>query len=381
MVLAGYPVERKSEAWQDVNAEPYIYIENVTKSFGEITPVKNISLSIYKGELFALLGQSGCGKTTLLRMLAGFEQTSQGRILIDGVDVTNMPVHKRPVNIMFQSYALFPHLNVFDNIAFGLKRDGLSKKVIRDTVKEALSIIQLTGLEDRMVNQLSGGQRQRVALARSFVKRPKLLLLDEPLAALDKKLREQTQFELVNILERVEITSILVTHDQEEAMTMATRIAVMEDGKIKQVGAPHDVYEFPNSKFVAEFVGNINIFNGIVVEQELDHVLIESPEISCYCYASHSGAIPIGSSVSFAVRPEKVVISMLQPAYPRNWAKGTIKEIAYLGDISVYYVQLPSGKIIIATLPNLLRLTDRSFQWEDVVYLYWRSENSLVLTT
>ncbi|MDR1234195.1 MAG: polyamine ABC transporter ATP-binding protein [Holosporales bacterium] len=380
MVLANHPIERKPEVWQNVNAEPYVHVENVTKSYGGVTPVKDITLSIYKNELFALLGQSGCGKTTLLRILAGLEMPSQGKVFVDGVDITNMPVYKRPVNIMFQSYALFPHLNVYDNIAFGLKQDRLSRKVIHDTVKEALSLVQLSGLDERMPDQLSGGQRQRVALARSFVKRPKLLLLDEPLAALDKKLREQTQFELVNIQERVGITFILVTHDQEEAMTMATRMAIMEDGKIKQIGVPHDIYEFPNSRYVAEFIGNINLFNGIVIEHELDHVLIESPEISCYCYAAHAGAVPIGSSVTFAVRPEKIMISTLQPAYPRNWAQGTIKEIAYLGDVSIYYVQLLSGKVVIATLPNLLRLADRNFQWEDVVYLYWRSENSQVLT-
>lgn len=381
MALAVQPMKRKLEIWQDANAEPYIQVDNVTKMYGEIGAVKGISLSIYRGELFSLLGGSGCGKTTLLRMLAGFEKPTSGRILIDDVDMTDWPAYKRPVNMMFQSYALFPHMTVYQNIAFGLRQDGLSKAAIEERVKESLSLVQLSGFDNRKPDQLSGGQRQRVALARSLAKRPKLLLLDEPLAALDKKLREQTQFELVNIQERVGITFILVTHDQEEAMTMSTRMAVMEEGRIRQVGAPHDVYEFPNCRFVAEFIGSINFFSGFVVEEELDHVLIESPEIDCLIYAAHTGAVPVGSSVTFAIRPEKIMISLTKPAYPRNWAQGIVREIAYLGDISIYYVELDSGKIVRATLPNLLRLADRNVKWDDIVYLFWRSENSIVLTS
>ena len=381
MALATQLIKRNLEIWQDVNAEPYIQIDNVSKSYGDINPVKNISLSIYKGELFSLLGRSGCGKTTLLRILAGFEKPTSGRIFIDGIDITDWPAYERPVNMMFQSYALFPHMTVYQNIAFGLKQDGLAKAAIEDRIKEVLSLVQLSGFDDRKPDQLSGGQKQRVALARSLAKRPKLLLLDEPLAALDKKLREQTQFELVNIQERVGVTFVLVTHDQEEAMTMSTRMAIMDDGKIRQIGVPHDVYEFPNSKYVAEFVGNINLFEGVVVEHELDHVLIESHEIDCLCYAAHTGAVPIGSNVTLAIRPEKIMISTLKPVYPRNWTQGVIKEIAYLGDISIYYVLLSSGKTVTATLPNLLRLSDRNFKWDDVVYLFWRSENSLVLTS
>ena len=381
MALATQPIKRNLEVWQDVNAEPYVQIENVSKSYGDITPVKNVSLSIYKNELFSLLGRSGCGKTTLLRVLAGFEKPTSGKIIIDGVDVTDLPAYKRPVSMMFQSYALFPHMTVYQNIAFGLKQDGLSKSAIDERIKEVLNLVQLSGIDDRKPDQLSGGQKQRVALARSLAKRPKLLLLDEPLSALDKKLREQTQLELVNIQESVGVTFIVVTHDQEEAMTISSRMAIMEDGKIRQVGVPHDVYEFPNSKYVAEFVGSINLFEGLVVEHELDHVLIESHEIDCFCYAAHTGAVPIGSNVTLAIRPEKIMISLLKPAYPRNWTQGVIKEIAYLGDISIYYVKLASGKVVMATLPNLLRLSDRNFQWEDVVYLFWRSENSLVLTS
>ncbi|MBQ9335104.1 MAG: polyamine ABC transporter ATP-binding protein [Alphaproteobacteria bacterium] len=368
------------EVWQDMNAEPYIQIEGITKSYDEVTPIKDVSLSVYKGEFFSLLGRSGCGKTTLLRVLAGFEEVTSGRILIDGIDITNLPAYKRPVNMMFQSYALFPHMTVYQNIAFGLKQDGLGKSAIDDRVKEMLSLVQLDGFGDRKPDQLSGGQRQRVALARTLAKRPKLILLDEPLTALDKRLREETQFELVNIQEKVGITFILVTHDQEEAMTMSTRMAVMEDGKIRQVGVPHDVYEFPNSRYVAEFIGSINLFDGITVEQGTDYVLIETPEIECRCHATHTGTLPLGSNVTLAIRPEKIMISSTRPEQAYNWTKGIVQEIAYLGDVSIYYVKLDSGKMVLATLPNLLRLTDRSFQWEDTVYLFWRSENSLVLT-
>lgn len=374
-------IKRNIEAWQDPNVDPYIQIEEVTKSYDDVTPLKNISLSIYKGELFSLLGKSGCGKTTLLRVLAGFEKPTSGRILIDGVDVTDWPPYKRPVNMVFQSYALFPHMSVEQNIAFGLKQEGLGKNAINERVKESLNLVQLSGYENRKPAQLSGGQKQRVALARSLAKRPKLLLLDEPMAALDKKLREQTQFELVNIQEKIGITFILVTHDQEEAMTMSTRMAILDEGKIRQVGVPHDIYEFPNSRYVAEFIGSVNLFEGVVIEQELDHVLIETPDIKCPCYASHTGVIPKGANVTFAIRPEKLMLSTLKPTYPRNWTQGIIKEIAYLGDISIYYIQLESGKIVMATLPNLLRLSERNFQWDDVVYLFWRSENSLVLTS
>lgn len=373
--------QKKQELWQDINAEPYIVLDNISKSYDDTVAVKNVSLSIYRGELFSLLGGSGCGKTTLLRVLAGFEKPTSGSITIDGIDMTNWPAYKRPVSLMFQSYALFPHMNVYQNIAFGLKQDGLSKSAIDDRIKEVLQLVQLSGFDDRKPDQLSGGQKQRVALARSLAKRPKLLLLDEPMAALDKKLREQTQFELVNIQERVGITFILVTHDQEEAMTMSTRMGIMEDGKIRQVGVPHDIYEFPNSRYVAEFIGGINIFNGVVVESDMDYVLVESPETDCYFYSAHTGAIPIGAQVSLALRPEKVMISAVKPTYPRNWTSGVVKEIAYLGNMSIYHIELSSGKIIKATLPNLLRMAGRNIEWDDVVYVFWRAENSIVLTS
>jgi putrescine transport system ATP-binding protein len=368
------------EPWQDPSAEPYIQIESISKKYGAVEAVRNVSLSIYKGELFSLLGGSGCGKSSLLRVLAGFEKPTSGRVLIEGVDITDKPPYERPVNMMFQSYALFPHMTVYKNIAFGLKQESLPKTAIYERVMESLELIQMTKFANRKPQQLSGGQRQRVALARSLVKRPKLLLLDEPLAALDKRLREQTQFELVNIQERVGITFILVTHDQEEAMTMSSRMAIMEEGRIRQVGAPHDVYEFPNSKFVAEFIGSMNIFEGVVVEEAPDHVIVDSPEAGCAILTTHVGAIPIGANVSVAIRPEKVMMSKTPPAESRNCTKGIVREIAYLGDISIYYVELSSGKHIQSSLPNLLRLSERNVKWDDEVYLFWRAENGILLT-
>lgn len=368
------------EPWQDANVAPYIQIENISKNFGAVQAVKNVSLSIYKGELFSLLGGSGCGKTTLLRLLGGFETPTSGRILIDGVDITNWPPYRRPVNMMFQSYALFPHMSVYQNIAFGLRQEPLSNNALHQRVKEGLELVQMAPYANRKPNELSGGQRQRVALARSLVKQPKLLLLDEPLAALDKKLREQTQFELVNIQERVGITFIVVTHDQEEAMTMSSRMAVMEEGCIRQVGVPHDIYEYPNSRFVAGFIGSTNMFEGIVVEDEPDHVLVESHEAGCFLYITDTATLPIGSHVAVAIRPEKVMISITPVTGKYNTCKGIVKEIAYLGDLSIYHVRLESGKMVQAALPNLLRLSERDVKWDDEVYLYWRAENGVMLT-
>jgi putrescine transport system ATP-binding protein len=373
--------KRNAEMWHDVNATPYVQINDVTKAYDGATVLNGVSLSIYKGELFSLLGQSGCGKTTLLRILAGFEVPTDGSVVIDGADITKWPAHKRPISMMFQSYAIFPHMTVSQNIAFGLIQDKLPKSVIKERIAEVLELVQLCGCENRMPNQLSGGQKQRVALARSLAKRPKLMLLDEPLAALDKKLRERTQFEIVNIQEQVGITFVLVTHDQEEAMTMSTRMAILNDGKVCQVGAPHDVYEFPNSRFVAEFIGGVNLLNGIVIEREIDHVVVQTQDLDCLCHVSYTGAIPIGTTVTLAIRPEKIMISTLQPAYPKNWTRGIVKEIAYFGSTSTYYVQLPSGKTVISMLPNLLRLEGRNFEWGDDVYMFWRSENSVILTS
>ena len=283
--------------------------------------------------------------------------------------------------MMFQSYALFPHMTVWQNVSFGLQQEKLSKGEIYDRVEEGLHLVKMMPYVHRKPHELSGGQKQRVALARSLVKRPKLLLLDEPLGALDRRLREHTQFELVNIQERVGITFVMVTHDQEEAMTMSTRLGVMEEGRIRQIGVPHDLYEFPSSRFVADFIGNMNFFEGIVIEHQEDYVTIESPDVEgALLHITHTGTIPLGSHVHVAVRPEKMMMSLNQPPGSKNIIKGYVKDIGYLGDMSIYYVEISSGKRLQVSLPNLLRLSERDIQWEDTVYLYWRSENGVVLT-
>ncbi|MEI8295117.1 MAG: polyamine ABC transporter ATP-binding protein [Alphaproteobacteria bacterium] len=378
--LSSQPLKNR-ELWQNPKAKPYIVLENVSKNYQSVNAVRDINLAIYQGELFSLLGGSGCGKTTLLRLLAGLEKPTSGKIYIDGIDVTNSPPYERPVNMMFQSYALFPHMTVFQNIAFGLKQEGLLKKIIEERVAEVLDLVQMRKYAHRKPHQLSGGQSQRVALARSLVKQPKLLLLDEPLGALDRQLREQTQFELVNIQERVGITFVMVTHDQEEAMTMSSRIAVMETGQIRQIGMPHDIYEFPNSRFVAEFIGSANIFEGLVIEDEADHLLIESGSAGCQLYVSHTMSAPVGSPVVVAIRPEKIMLSTVASPGNHNTTRGIVRDIAYLGDMSIYYVELASGQIIRAALPNLLRLSERDVKWDDEVHVFWRAENGIVLTT
>ncbi|HYE50286.1 MAG TPA: polyamine ABC transporter ATP-binding protein [Azospirillaceae bacterium] len=369
------------EPWNDPDAVPYVRIERVTKRFGDFTAVDDVSLSIYRREFFSLLGGSGSGKTTLLRMLAGFETPTEGKIFIDGVDMSGIPPYERPVNMMFQSYALFPHMTVEGNVAFGLHQDRVPKAEIRDRVQEILELVQLGQFAKRKPHQLSGGQRQRVALARSLVKRPKLLLLDEPLGALDKKLREQTQFELVNIQEKVGITFVVVTHDQEEAMTMSSRIAVMNKGRIAQTGTPTEIYEYPNSRFTAEFIGSVNMFAGRIVESEPDHSLIRSEEAGCDLYVSHAAHLPEGTPCWVAVRPEKISVSKEPPAdLSRNAAQGIVREIAYLGDMSIYVIDLDSGRRVRVTAPNVTRRTELPITWEDRVYLTWRPFAGVVLT-
>ncbi len=372
--------QTKLEPWQDPNEEPYVRIDGVTKKFGDFTAVDDISLNIYRGELFALLGGSGCGKTTLLRMLAGFEQPTEGHIYIDGVDMSEIPPYERPVNMMFQSYALFPHMTVEQNVGFGLRQDRVPGPELRHRVDEALELVKLGHLKRRKPHQLSGGQRQRVALARSLVKRPKLLLLDEPLAALDRKLREETQFELVNIQEQVGITFVMVTHDQEEAMTMSTRIAVMDAGWLVQLGTPAEIYEYPRSKFVAEFIGQVNLFEGLVVEDQADHVLIQSEATGSDLHISHAGSVPVGTRVWVAVRPEKMALSLEPPGVEQNVARGTVDEIAYLGNLSIYLVRLESGTIVRVTSPNLTRVTEMPITWEDDVYITWPNYAGVVIT-
>jgi putrescine transport system ATP-binding protein len=358
--------------------QPFLLISNLVKEFGDVRAVDNVSIAINKGEIFALLGSSGCGKSTLLRMLAGFELPTSGQILLDGKDIVGVPPYHRPINMMFQSYALFPHLSVWDNIAFGLRRDGLPKKEIVARVEDMLALVQLSAYGKRKPHQLSGGQQQRVALARSLAKRPQLLLLDEPLAALDKKLRERTQLELVNIIEKVGVTCVMVTHDQEEAMTMASRIAVMSEGIIRQTGNPHEIYETPNCRFVADFIGSVNMFAGHVIEDEPDHVIVNSPE--CQHYIGHGISGTVGMAVSIAVRPEKMTISVEAPEQTHNVVFGEIIELAYLGSYTVYHLKLASGMEVKATVSNTVRHGAFHPQWGDKVYASWSDISMVVLT-
>jgi putrescine transport system ATP-binding protein len=365
----------------DTSSDAYVCVRGVSKVFDGFVAVDNIDLTIRKGEIFALLGSSGCGKTTLLRMLAGFEQPTEGRIYLDGVDMSAMPPYRRPVNMMFQSYALFPHMTVEQNVAFGLKQERLPKARIAEQVADVLKLVQMQRFAKRKPHQLSGGQRQRVALARSLVKRPKLLLLDEPMAALDKKLREQTRLELVNILESVGVTCVMVTHDQEEAMTMAWRIAVMSEGQIMQLGTPSEIYEHPNSRFSANFIGSVNLFEGRISEDEPDYAVIECPELDRPIYIGHGITGTVDMQVWVALRPEKLVISREQPDDQYNWTQGKVADIAYLGGHSVYHVEIPSGKDVIANVLNLNRDAASRPTWDDEVYISWVPTSGVVLKT
>ena len=375
-------VAADTRPWRDPAAKPFVRIKNVTKKFGDISAVDEVSLDIYQGELFCLLGGSGSGKSTLLRMLAGFEEPTSGSIEIDGQDMTHVAPYNRPVNMMFQSYALFPHMNVEQNIAYGLKRDHLPKAEIADRVAELLALVKLEGYGSRKPDQLSGGQRQRVALARALAKRPKLLLLDEPLGALDKKLREETQFELVKIQETLGVTFIVVTHDQEEAMTLATRIGVMNYGEIAMIGEPTDIYEFPNSKFVAGFIGSVNMAEGVVIEDEPDHVRIRSAELGCDIYVAHGVDCAPDQILWWAIRPEKIAISREAPPadHEANVTQGVVEDIGYLGDMSVYQVLLDSGKRLRVTQTNSVRGNPDAITWDEKVFLTWGSSAGSVLT-
>ncbi|HTJ57695.1 MAG TPA: polyamine ABC transporter ATP-binding protein [Devosiaceae bacterium] len=370
--------------WRDPNAKPFVKIRDVTKKFGDVAAVSNVSLDIFKGELFCLLGGSGSGKSTLLRMLAGFEDLTAGSIEIDGQDMAGVPPYQRPVNMMFQSYALFPHMTVWNNIAYGLKRDHLPKSEIAARVAELLKLVKLEGYEARKPNQLSGGQRQRVALARSLAKRPKLLLLDEPLGALDKKLREETQYELVKIQETTGVTFIVVTHDQEEAMSLSTRIGVMNQGEIAMIGEPHDIYEFPNSRFVAGFIGSVNMFEGVVTEDEDDHVRIRSQEAGCDIYVSHGVDCAPDQILWWAVRPEKILLTRERPEpdFPdANITHGMVEDVVYLGDMSVFQVLLESGKRLRVTKANSLRGDPDAITWDEQVWASWSGNAGSVLTS
>jgi len=374
--------KNKIEPWRDPHAKPYIQIDNITKKFGDFVAVNNVSLKIYQGEIFCLLGGSGCGKSTLLRMLAGFETPTAGGITLDGQDMAGIPPYERPVNMMFQSYALFPHMTVEKNVAFGLEQEGLTKAEIAARVSDMLERVKLGQFARRKPHQLSGGQRQRVALARSLVKRPKLLLLDEPLGALDRKLREHTQFELINIQEDLGVTFIVVTHDQEEAMTLASRIAVMNRGEIVQIGTPTEIYEFPTTKFVADFIGSVNMFEGRLIEDLPDRVRIQSGELGGVIFVDHGISSAPGITVWAAIRPEKIDIQRTPPADAReNCVRGVVTEIAYMGDMSVYLVRIDSGKVVRVTLPNIERLSDdERIQWDETVYLSWHPGSPVIVT-
>ena len=356
-----------------------LQIKEVVKQFDGVMAVDHVSLDIKQGEIFALLGASGSGKSTLLRMLAGFEAPTSGQIILDGQDITNLPPYKRPINMMFQSYALFPHMTVEQNIAFGLKQDRLPKKDIADKVSEMLTLVDMTQFARRKPHQLSGGQRQRVALARSLAKSPQLLLLDEPMGALDKQLRTRMQLELVDIIEQVGVTCLIVTHDQEEAMTMADRIGIMDHGWIVQTGSPIDIYESPNSRMTAEFIGSVNLFDGEITEDEADHAVIRSHLLDTPVRISHGiSTAQENNQVWVAVRPEKTRISTSKPDSDINCSKGVIEDIAYLGTHSVYYVKLPSGKVVQANQANTERRASR-LTWNDSVYVSWDASSPVVL--
>ena len=372
-------IRRSFAPWADPASKPFISFKNVTKRFGDFTAVNDLSLNIYHREFFALLGASGCGKSTLLRMLAGFEQPTAGEVILDGTDMAGTPPYKRPVNMMFQSYALFPHMTVEKNIAFGLRQDGMGKDEIAERVSQMLKMVKLEQFASRKPNQLSGGQRQRVALARSLAKRPKVLLLDEPLGALDKKLREETQFELMDLQQNLGLTFVVVTHDQEEAMTMADRIAVMSHGKVVQVATPAEIYEAPNCRFVADFIGDVNIFDGKVVSA--DGTRVELAIDAGFSVKVATSDMPAkGSTAGFAIRPEKLKVTRQPPANPNvNASSGELWDIAYLGDMTVFHVKLKSGQVVKASLLNAQRAVDDPFTYDQEVWVTFAEDAGVLL--
>jgi putrescine transport system ATP-binding protein len=358
----------------------FIRIRGISKHFGSFVAVDNVDLDIGRGELFSILGGSGCGKTTLLRMLAGFEIPTAGTIEIDGVDITTQPPYRRHVNMMFQSYAIFPHMTVEKNIAYGLRKEKVASNEIGGRVDEMLELVQLGEFGKRRPDQLSGGQRQRVALARALIKRPKVLLLDEPLAALDKKLRERTQFELMNIQEELGITFVVVTHDQEEAMTLSDRIAVMDEGRFLQTGTPLEIYEFPDSRFVANFIGTVNTFEGVVRSIAEGQIVVDSPDVGTPLKALGSYDVAIGQNVCVAIRPEKIFVRKDKPADDDSVRiEGEVEDLGYLGNLSLYRIRLANDKVVLVSSQNRRRSTRRFLDWEDKVWISWRARSAVVL--
>jgi len=381
-------VDLVSDSGAEADTKPIISFRSISKRWGATVGVDNVTLDIEPGEFFALLGPSGCGKTTLLRMLAGLEVPTEGHVLIDGQDMGDIPPNKRAVNMVFQSYAVFPHMTVADNVAYGLKIDGVAQPGRDQRVQEALDLVQLGELAKRMPDQLSGGQRQRVALARALVKKPKVLLLDEPLSALDAKLREAMRFELSQLQQKVGITFIMVTHDQNEALAIASRIAVMNKGSIAQLGTPSDLYEFPASRFVADFIGSVNMFEGELIDDKPDEAIVACPELDPYrVHVPHAVLGQESSTVWVAIRPEKMNLHKdggAPPSVPEcpaahNVAKGEIKEISYLGDFSIYHVQLSTGRLIRISRPNRSRFDQDDFDWGEKVWVSWGGSSPVVL--
>lgn len=365
--------------WTDPAAQPFISVSRVSKRFGSFTAVNDVTLDIYRGELFCLLGGSGCGKTTLLRMLAGFETPSDGKLLIDGKDMANVPPDQRPTNMMFQSYALFPHMSVEKNVAYGLLREGRTKSEAMDRVADMLKLVKLEAYDKRKPHQLSGGQRQRVALARALVKQPKVLLLDEPLGALDKKLREETQFELIRIQESLGVTFVVVTHDQEEAMTLATRIGVMTEGEIRQIGEPREIYETPNSRFVADFIGSVNMFDGKIALLDAGKAEIDTADLGRVTASAPEGAV-LGQSVTLAIRPERFALARTAPPEGRqNTLRAMVRDVGYGGHMSSYRLQLGNGRVLSATQSNRLRDED-PISWDEEISISFPPPVVRVLT-